>query len=247
MRTFKKIFAFLLALMMLLSFAACGEEDASEEDVKPYMEMPEEALGAVVLVGNIRLTLYYNKEGNIVSITNQEENVCFQNLTGNTCKDAVVKLLKSPDVQLVGNFLLIKQLQNTTLPSENFLKDITAEAEKIVGNTPLFSIPAEELNEYGYFSADIAKALLDIQLGLSSNAECTVSSQPIDGYFHATVSVNGESTKYTIGAIYGSVTEVSPMDTEFSDGFTDDYMDPGMIDSYVPNEDPIEGNAPSGY
>lgn len=224
----KKFLCALTALLMALSLAAC-KEDAALQPVETA-----NSVGSLLLAGETCLTMYYNKDGKVISIADNSGNAVYTQLNGKTCLKALTHLLTKADPPVAVSSLLLKQSKDALTPKDDFLQVLAAEAERILGKV-VTVCPTEDQDENGYFSPETANAVLSAYLGNPADATYLSTSEPVDGYYQITCTVDGTSENYTVSAFYGTVTLYS----EFI-GEPDIQVD--TADSFVDNSTNITEN-----
>lgn len=223
----KKLLSVLLALMMLLSLTACKGKANTQDEEGVRMVDTSGSVGSVMLVCEHRLTIYYDKDGKVVAIADADDLAVHDELKDEACTVAISKLLKNADPPMVTSFLFLKQTRGSQTPSENFLQSLIAEA-KLSISEPVVACSAEDQNDMGYFSPETAKAILAAYVGNPDGAVYVSSGTPIDGYYHVSITANGSTDEFTVGAYYGSVelstdyVEEPEIYEELPDSFADD-------------------------
>lgn len=242
----KKILCTLLALILILSLAACKNEPetpATDAKGQTLTVNTTGSVGSVLLIGENYLTLYYDEDGKIISIADHNGEAAYADLSGETCAKAVSHLLKKSDPPVFTNSLLLKQAIGSQSPNDSFLQSLATEAKLAVGDV-VTVCPPEDQNEYGYFSAETAKAVLAAYLGNPTGATYVSTSAPVDGYYQVSCTMEGRIDEYTVGAFYGGVTlntdyanEPGFEEEEIPEYFVDDGTNMNVTDNYEVVED----------
>ena len=219
MHNIKKLLAGVLALMMVIGLLACGKEEtpAPPADGQEITETPIASIGTVVLVGTSRTIMHYNSEGNVVAISDQNGIACFSSLVDKPCAEAAGQIIQESKNDFTAPFLLIKQNAGSLEPDEKFLQGIVAAVKKELGDLPMIVSPAADQNAMCYFSAETAKAVLAAYLGNPEDMTYTVTSDAENGYYQISTSSANGTLSYTVGALYGSVTEQPEIVEDFTD------------------------------
>lgn len=224
MRNFKKLLAVLLTLILIAGLLACGKEErpAPPVDGEEITETPPEAVGSIVLAGTSRVTLHYNGEGHVITITDVNETATLSELFDTPCAEAASQIMAKTENTLTSSFLLIKQNAGSLEPDEDFLQGVVDAVKKVVGDLPIIVSAADDQNAMCYFSPKTAEAVLAAYLGNPENTAYTVSDLE-DGYYQINVTGATTFTQYSVGALYGSVEQIlEPADENFY------YDDPGL-------------------
>ena len=235
MKKLHKLLAALLAVLILLSLAACGKNSAESGSTKADTS---NAIGSILLSGETRVRMYYDKDGKVVAITDTQDQAIYTQHQGKACVEALPALLKEADPPIIGNFLLLKESLNGKSPSETFLQDLHSAAKTVAGDKVILCTAADQ-NEHGYFSAKIAEAVLTVYLNYPANT-CTVLSEADGGYYEVCATLDNDSVTYTVDAIYGrvdvSLANSEPVPEEYNYDYFVDYGDNMFI-----SDDPEAG------
>ena len=235
MKKLHKLLAALLAVLILLSLAACGK---NADESAPTKADTSGSIGSILLSGETQAKIYYDKNGKVVVIADNKDQAIYTQHQGKACVEALPALLKEADPPIIGNFLLLKESVNGKAPTETFLQDLHSAAKAVAGDKVILCTASDQ-DEHGYFSAKIAETLLTAYLNYPANS-CTVLSDPDGGYYEVSATSDGSSTTYTVDAIYGRVdvslanSEPTPEEYEY-----DYFVDYGE-DIYI-SDDPEAG------
>jgi YD repeat-containing protein len=235
MKKLHKLLAALLAVLILLSLAACGK---NADEGAPTKADTSDAIGSILLSGETRVRMYYDKDGKVVAITDTQDQAIYTQHQGKACVEALPALLKEADPPIIGNFLLLKESVNGKAPTETFLQDLQTAAKAVACDKVILCTAADQ-DEHGYFSAKIAEAVLTAYLNYPANS-CTVLSEPDGSYYEVSATSDGSSTTYTVDAIYGrvdvSLANSEPVPEEYNYDYFVDYGDNMFI-----SDDPEAG------
>lgn len=226
----KKLFALLLAMLMLLSLCACGK---SNEEYKPSGDivtqeeqlMPGEA-GKLTIYGEADIQLVYNTSGNVIAVSalNQQADsiASAYDFAEKTCTLAVLELIDQildSEIPLTKGFILIRQEPGSEPISDDFLTNIQEDAQANKGEYPVIVTGAKELSKDGLFNVDTALLALKLNQPSLEGATLSYSEEPVGGsYSIFCTDAEGNTKEYAVGAVDGSVTEVeSSQETEQAD------------------------------
>lgn len=226
MKKLHKLLAALLAVLILLSLAACGK-NADGDGGEAAKADTSGSIGSILLSGETQAKMYYDKNGKVVVIADNKDQAIYTQYKGKACVEALPALLKEADPPIIGSFLLLKESANGKAPTETFLQDLQTAAKAVAGDKVILCTAADQ-NEHGYFSAKIAEAVLTAYLNYPANS-CTVLSEPDGGYYEVSATSDGSSTTYTVDAIYGrvdvSLANSEPVPEEYNYDYFVDYGD----------------------
>ena len=181
----KKLFALLLAALMILSMAACGDEaQVDREEKKPETteaSVPEtteatepkvsEPMGTLYVTFGAKMELVYDAEGNALSITGTNElgqtlAEAKQDQVGKGCVFALRAILRyASDNNLLGDAksMVIRVGIGEKLPKENFLEEIATDCQYLADEectgVQMFTADGDKLEEDGKLSVTSARAL----------------------------------------------------------------------------------------
>lgn len=187
MNTNKRFLAILMAVVMVLGLAACGQKGAQNSQHNGDASNTR-VVGMLVFSTDASLNISYNDQGTILALegTNDEGITlaeAFPDCVGMTCGDLVAELIKKCASQntLTENVIL-KQSFGSKLPGADFLNDLVSKAQAAADEanmtTNVIQIPAENLDENGYINVDTAKTILLNKLGLEKAAILDCVSTP---------------------------------------------------------------------
>lgn len=239
----KKLFAFALAVLMVLSLWACGKNNEEYvpgiDNTEPVALMPNEA-GRLTIYGEADLQLVYNESGNVISVAalnKQAEDIAkTYNHAEKACPLAVMELIDlivEQNLTIAKGFILIRQEPGSAVISEEFLKNILEDAQLNKGSYAVIVTSADELDKDGLFSKETALAAL--KAGQPSVEGCTLSCSdtPVGGsYTVYCTNVDGITTEYSVSAIDGSsialesAEQGEPQETEETEPPESDIFDP---------------------
>ena len=223
----KKLFALMLATLMLLSLCACGKSEAEYQSgmvaTEPQeMLMPDEA-GKLTIYSEADIQVVYNEKGNVIAVTalNQpaERIVNTYDFAEKTCSLAVLELVDmvfDESLLTTRSCILVRQEPGSATPSDDFLKNILDDAQLNKGEYPVIVTGADELNADGLFSAKTAQTVLNASHPATEGSTIVCSGDPVGGsYSFFCTDVEGNTKEYAVGAIDGTVTEIeSSQETE---------------------------------
>lgn len=165
----KKWIAILLAMMLLLSFAACGE---TAETPTPTTEPKvAEPMGTLYVTFGAKLELVYDTEGNALSITGTNEMgktlaAAKQDQVGKGCVFALRAILRyASDNNLLGDAksMVIRVGIGEQLPKENFLEEIATDCQYLADEEctgiQMFTAADDKLKEDGKLTPTAARTL----------------------------------------------------------------------------------------
>lgn len=231
MNKLNQLLSVLLAVLLVLSLAACGKNqsgtDATDAKGQTVTVSLSDSVGSVMLIGEDYLTVHYDEDGKVVAVVNSDAEGVYTDLNGEACAKAISQLLKTADPPITNAYALIKHVRGSLVPDENFLQGIITEAKLALSEIPVIASAPEDQDDLGYFSAETAEAILAARLENPANATYASSSSPVDGYYKVSVTLENRIDNYTVGAYYGTVTQViddgEPRpEEEMPDYFVDD-------------------------
>ena len=206
----KKLFALLLAAMLVISMAACGET-AAEPTTEPTIA--PEPIGTLYVSFGAVLELAYDAEGNALSITGTNElgksiADANQNQLGRGCVFVLRTILRyASDNNLLGDAktMTVRVGAKEQLPKENFLEEIQTDCQYLADEectgiriTPL---DGDKLDSSGNITAATAKKLASLFFAADETA--VTGGEAVDGIF---TFVCGENS-CTVDAFNGLVTK----------------------------------------
>ena len=211
----KKLFALLLAAMLVISMAACGET-AVEPTTEPTTEptVAPEPIGTLYVSFGAVLELAYDAEGNALSITGTNElgksiADANQNQLGKGCVFVLRTILRyAADNNLLGDAktMAVRVGAKEQLPKENFLEEIQTDCQYLADEecTGIRIIPldGDKLDSSGNITAATAKKLASLFFAADETA-VTGGEAAVDGIF---TFVCGENS-CTVDAFNGLVTK----------------------------------------
>lgn len=225
----KKLFALLLAALMILSMAACGDEtDVDREEKKPETteaSVPEtteatepkvsEPMGTLYVTFGATLELVYDADGNALSITGTNEvgqtlAEAKQDQVGKGCVFALRSILRyAADNNLLGDAksMVLRVGKGEQLPSEDFLEVIATDCQYLADEectgVQMFSAVGDKLDAESNLTYAAAKALATRFMG-AEEADVTGAETPVEGKF---TFICGDMT-VTVDAFSGLVASV---------------------------------------
>ncbi|MBR2637114.1 MAG: hypothetical protein IKD34_08785 [Oscillospiraceae bacterium] len=203
----KKILSFLLCAALLLCFAGCTKEPAS--NVPPAFDTPEAAGVLFVSIG-AEFKIVYDTQGLVIAVDSMnaaanETLTTYTSYAGSACDTVVSKLVETA-IDLGSNqsnrVVIIKQASDSQVPSANFLEDVRVDTVAVT-DFEVVLITADTLTVDGYISADAAKDILLRQLKLT---DVTISCSEVkNGLYTLTFETDGAEQEYRVDAATGTV------------------------------------------
>lgn len=179
MNTTKKFLAMLMALVMVLGLAACGQK-GKQNSQQNVDTSNSRIVGMLVFSTEASLNISYNDQGMVLALegTNAKGIAlaeAFPDCVGMTCSDLVVELLKkSASENTLAENVILKQSFGSALPDADFLNTLVSKAQAAADEadiiTNVIQIPAENLDENGYINVDAVKTILLNKLSLEKAA-----------------------------------------------------------------------------
>lgn len=228
MKKATKILALTMCFVMLLGIlAGCGGKDDTSSSTTPTKDhsVPE-IIGTVMLNVNACVDISFDAEGRVLNLLEVDSDAYellseYAGYLESSCAEVVKELVElSIDKELLTsdfNNIIIMQRPGAQLPSESFLTDLAAEAEKAADiSVNVTVITAADLDEEGNIGADMAYDLLLNTLNVDSFDFFEASEEPIDGTYAYVVSAGAQYGEYLVdiatGYVYeGTVSEFNPV------------------------------------
>ena len=168
----KKLFALLLAAVLVISMAACGETAETPATTTPATEpKAAEPMGTLYVTFGAKLELVYDAEGKALSITGTNEMgqtlaEAKQDQVGKGCVFALRSILRyASDNKLLGDAksMVIRVGVGEKLPKENFLEEIATDCQYLADEEctgiQMFTAADDKLEENGKLTPAAAKTL----------------------------------------------------------------------------------------
>ena len=250
----KKIFALMLAVLMVLGLWACGKTGDSylpqSDVVQPEAEkLPDEA-GKLTIYAEADIQLVYNDAGNVIAVTalNQpaEEIAESYEFTGKTCPMVVLELIDfvvDSELPFTKGFVLVRQEPGSSTPSDDFLKNIREDANLNKGEYTVLVTGAAELDKEGLFGKDTAIDALKASYPVVEGNTVVCADDPVGGsYSIFCTDAEGNTKEYAVSAVDGTVSEITASEqTEPQDtGATDPVPESDVFDP-VPDTEANKG------
>ena len=211
----KKVFALLLAAVLVISMAACGETAETPATTTPATEpKAAEPMGTLYVTFGATLEFVFDAEGNALSITGTNEigktlAAAKQDQVGKGCVFGLRAILRyASDNNLLGDAksMVIRVGAGEKLPSEDFLNTIATDCQYLADEEctgiQMFIAADSKLDTQGNLTPDAAKALAIRFLG-AAEADITGGDAAAEGVYTFTC---GEET-VTVDAFSGLVTK----------------------------------------
>ena len=167
----KKVFALLLAAILVISMAACGQS-AESPDTTPSTEPTEPAaMGTLYVTVGAKLELTYDAEGNALSLTGINEvgktlAAAKQDQLGKGCVFVLRAVFRyASDNKLLGDArsMVIRVGADDKLPSQDFLEVIATDCQYLADEectgVQMMIAAGDKLDENGNLTYNTAKAL----------------------------------------------------------------------------------------
>ena len=245
----KKFLAVLASAAMLVGIlVGCGNQSAAEQTGSGTADDTGNNIpaGMVLLSTEAAINITYNADGMVLDVEGINDYGFiladgYTDYTGKSCADAVTDLITassdaaslSPDVENV----ILKLSKGSAQPGTNFLETLGTAAQSaldsIGATAKLTLIGVDDLDEDGYISLDIAKALLMNQLGVDKLDAYYGSTSPSDDAYICTVDVGGVESSYSIDAVTGLISEATDEELMNDPAATD----PAEEHTYDPEEE----------
>lgn len=244
MNTTKKILAFLIAVVMVLALAACGEQKPVTSPTGETGNVTDPRVyGMLVFSSEASVNISYDDQGLVLSVegANTEGTALAESLTdvvGMTCTDLVVDLLKKSAAEgTVTETVILKQSLGSQLPNADFLNTLVSKAQAAADEdsivTTVIQIPVENLDENGYINLDTAKTLLLQKLGLEKAATLDGAPSPdVDGNYMLYLEEGNIAGTFQLNAVTGSVREMSEDELRELEGITGENEIPLETDAF---------------
>lgn len=233
----KKWIAALLCITLLLGLAACSQPASGQQAGGNTTIAEPDVFGMLVLNMNAIVNVSYDKDGLVLSISSEnqlgDEIVAgMPKVLGSSCAKIVGDLITAIDTAAYAQeqkVILLKQATGSQAPSETFLQDILADAEKVAGGRAVVGAAVDTLTDEGYLSLDTAKELLAKQLGVEATA---LEGDPTvqDGLYWLAITQDDVTSSYSVDANLGAVEEqaTDPVGDGDATEPSEDFYDPTM-------------------
>lgn len=212
MKAFRKIMAVTLAVLLVCSFAGCDKKETKKKkkSSKTAQQIVVDAPLALDIFSDADVTIGFDKNGMALAIITSDAT---GDLVLNACKDIkgksgvaavnmVVQALVDNNLTSAG-YVVIRQRLDSTLPTKDFLTNITAEAQALLGNVKLFTISNEDMDETGYISGEYATKILLYYAGADS--EILNVSALTDGCYIITCKQGDQVTDFSVSGYSGVI------------------------------------------
>lgn len=230
MKTTKKLLAILMAAAMVLCLLACGNEPAEQTGSQDGEALSDPRVyGMLVFSTDASVSINYDSEGLVLGLEgNNAEGIVlvenYEDYLGKSCSDVVTELMnKSAEYATVTQNVIVKQSYGSALPGTNFLENIVSEAQAAADAadviTNVIMITAEDLDENGYISLEMAKTIVLSKLGLESAATFDGDPSPdTNGDYMFYLEEGDVKGTFLLNAITGIVQELSEEDLRLLEG-----------------------------
>ena len=112
------------------------------------------------------------------------------------------------------NVIVLKQIIDSALPTENFLDDAVIAAYNGCQDTPIVIVTNENLDSNGYINSEKAEEILCEALALHDTSTIAGRYTTHAGLYYFTAKVNDQDVYYTVDATSGDVVPCSAGDYE---------------------------------
>lgn len=215
MKRFQKIMVLCLAALMVLSLAACGNKATSKktDSEKEASQIVRSAPCVLVVRADIELSIGFDENGNALAVASSDAAdstaatvSAASNVAGMSAEEAIKVVLKNMAENATfaeHQYVTILQQHDTIVPSEDFLGNVAAAAEEVMEEMPVIVISAADMDNDGYFTAEIAEKILQAYLG--DSATIIASSTMIDGCYIISCEENNTINDYSVSAYSGAI------------------------------------------
>lgn len=289
----KKFLAILFSMVLVLSlFAGCGDKDSggaggaagngsnnggtgtnNTEGSGDQVNSATNPSGALVLNANAAVTVSYDSNGLVISMegANENGNVVaseYENFLGKPCADVVCDLIAGSSsagfLTEEVNFVVIKQVIGSSVPTDGFLLGIEKDAEEAISaansQAKLVVLTLDDLDQQGYINVEAAKTLMQAYMSNDSTEYlCVGSDTLIDGLYGflfgydapEKLIVDANTGDVYMGELegvdYGDGTfEEDELVTEPTDDILGDENEPEVTEPVVtPEDEVIESTEPT--
>ena len=219
MRTFRKILAMTLAILLVFSITACKDKKKAKKAKKATKSAQEIVVNAPLsldIFSDADVTIGFDKNGKALAIITTD---ALGSLVLDACKDIkgksgvdavkmVVQALVDNNLNSAG-YVVIRQKHNSTLPDKNFLTDISKAAQEILGNVSVFTISNEDMDDTGYISDEYAAKILKCYVG--ADAEILGISALTDGCYIISCKQGDLVTDFSVSGYSGVIGEYNSL------------------------------------
>lgn len=250
----KKVFTLALAALMLLSLWACGKQEdtyqSGTDAVVSQTKLMSDEAGKLTIYCESELQLIYDEAGKVIAVLPLSETAkdiaSSYEFAEKDCASAVLELidqLLDQDLLLSKAFILIRQEPGSATPGDDFIKTLQENAQQNKGSYPVIVAAADELDQDGLFSADIALAVLKVSYPAVEGLTLDCAEAPVGGSYTVTCTdADGNVTAYSIGAIDGTVSVLENQEqNEPEDATIPDPIPESDIFDPIPDTEAIQG------
>lgn len=234
----KKLFSLALVVLMLLSLWACGKQDdeykSDTDATEPQTKLLPDEAGKLTIYCETDLQIVYNDSGKVIAVTalNEpaEDIASSYEFAEKDCSLAALELIDQildQNPPLSKGFILIRQELGSATPGDDFLKKLQGNAQLNKGGCEVIVVAADELDQDGLFSKEIALTVLKTSSPAVEGSTLSCSDTPTGGSYTITCTdAEGNVTQYSVGAVDGSVIQLETAEETEPESTTDEETTP---------------------